>query len=129
MEVQINKEIREYNESVFFGLSVRQFFCSLLAIVVAVGLYFLLKPVLGLETTSWVCILGAVPFARLGFFSYHGLTAERFLAVWFRSKILEPRKFRSVPKNYYCEVMHDQIKRWEKEGYPHDADHPAAPET
>lgn len=129
MEVQINKEIREYNESVFFGLSVRQFFCSLLAIVVAIGLHFLLKPILGLETTSWVCILGAVPFALLGFFSYHGLTAERFLMVWFRSKILEPRKFRSVPKNYYCEVMHDQIKKWEKEGYPHDADHPATPET
>lgn len=128
MEVQINKEIREYNESVFFGLSVRQFFCSLLAIVVAVGLYFLLKPFLGLETTSWVCILGAVPFALLGFFSYHGLPAERFLVVWFRSKILEPRKLRSVPRNYYC-VMHDQIKKWEKEGYPHDADHPAAPEA
>ena len=107
MEVQINKEIREYNESVFFGLSVRQFFCSLLAIVVAVGLYFLLKPVLGLETTSWVCILGAVPFALLGFFSYHGLTAERFLVVW----------------------LHDQIRKWEKEGYPHDANHPATPET
>ena len=86
MEVQINKEIREYNESVFFGLSVRQFFCSLLAIVVAVGLYYLLKPVLGLETTSWVCILGAVPFALLGFFSYHGLTAERFL-MWISGRI------------------------------------------
>ena len=129
MEVQINKEIREYNESVFFGLSVRQFFCSLLAIVVAVGLNFLLKPIMGLETTSWVCILGAVPFALLGFFSYHCLTAERFLVVWFRSKILEPKKFRSVPKNLYREMMQDQIKKWEKEGYPHDADNPAAPET
>ena len=28
MEVKINKEIRDYTESVFFGLSPRQFFYS-----------------------------------------------------------------------------------------------------
>ena len=58
MEVKINKEIRNYSESVFFGLSMRQCVFSVLAIVVAVGLYFLLKPYLGVETLSWVCILG-----------------------------------------------------------------------
>ena len=121
MEVQINKEIREYNESVFFGLSVRQFFCSLLAIVVAVGLYFLLKPALGLETTSWVCILGAVPFALLGFFSYHGLTAEKFLVIWLRSEFLEPKELYCRPTNLYYEAMKPSIEKWEKEGYHHDA--------
>ena len=44
MEVKINKEIRNYTESMFFGLSLRQFVFSLLAIGVAIGLYFLLKP-------------------------------------------------------------------------------------
>ena len=67
MEVKINREIRDYSESVFFGLSMRQCIFSVLAIAVAVGLYFLLKPYLGTETISWVCILGAFPFAALGF--------------------------------------------------------------
>ena len=31
MEVKINKEIRNYTESMFFGLSLRQFIFSLLA--------------------------------------------------------------------------------------------------
>lgn len=44
MEVKIPKEIREYQESIFFGLSARQFLCSLLAVGAAVGLYFLLRP-------------------------------------------------------------------------------------
>ena len=79
MEVKINREIRNYTESMFFGLSMRQFVFSALAILVAVGLYFLLKPHFGTETVSWMCILGAAPFAALGFITYHGMTAEQFL--------------------------------------------------
>lgn len=76
MEVKINREIRNYTESMFFGLSMRQFVFSLLAVVVAVGLYFLLKPYVGTETVSWMCVLGAAPFAAMGFIIYHGMTAR-----------------------------------------------------
>ena len=31
MEIKINKEIKEYNETMFFGLSVRQFIFALIA--------------------------------------------------------------------------------------------------
>ena len=34
MEVKINKEIRDYTESVYFGLSLRQFIFSILACLV-----------------------------------------------------------------------------------------------
>ena len=88
MEVKINREIRNYTESMFFGLSMRQFVFSVLAILVAVGLYFLLKPHFGTETVSWMCILGAAPFAALGFITYHGMTAEQFLWAWLRSELL-----------------------------------------
>ena len=47
MEVRINKEVRNYQESLFFGLSLRQFLFALLAVAVAVGVYFGLRPVLG----------------------------------------------------------------------------------
>ena len=63
MEVKINREIRNYTESMFFGLSMRQFIFSVLACGVAVGLYFILRPYFGIETLSWMCILGAAPFA------------------------------------------------------------------
>ena len=56
MEVKINKDIREFSESIFFGLSLRQFIFSVLACIVAVILYFILKPFCGIETLSWVCI-------------------------------------------------------------------------
>ena len=101
MEVKINREIRDYTESVFFGLSLRQFIFSLLAVAVALVLYFLLRPHFGLETVSWMCVLGAVPFAVLGFVKYHGMTAEQFLWAWIRSELLEPKQLPFVSQNLY----------------------------
>lgn len=86
MEVKINREIRNYTESMFFGLSLRQFIFSVLACGVAVGLYFLLRPYVGTETVSWVCILGAAPFAALGFVKYNGMTAEKAIYAWIKSE-------------------------------------------
>ena len=105
MEVKINREIRNYTESMFFGLSLRQCVFSVLAIAVAVGLYFLLRPMFGLETLSWVCVLGAAPFAALGFITYHGMTAEQFLWAWIRSELLEPKQLKCEPQNLYYELL------------------------
>lgn len=110
MEVKINREIRNYTESMFFGLSMRQFVFSALAILVAVGLYFLLKPHFGTETVSWMCILGAAPFAALGFITYHSMTAEQFLWAWLRSELLEPKKLRFESSNLYYEALKDKLE-------------------
>lgn len=110
MEVKINREIRNYTESMFFGLSMRQFVFSVLAILVAVGLYFLLKPHFGTETVSWMCILGAAPFAALGFITYHGMTAEQFLWAWLRSELVEPKELRFESSNLYYEALKDKLE-------------------
>lgn len=117
MEVKINQDIRTYSESMFFGLSMRQFVFSLLAVIVAVGLYFFLRPVVGTETVSWMCILGAAPFAVMGFVSYHGMTAEQFLWAWLRSEVLEPKRLTFEPTNLYYEMLKPGIARREKEGF------------
>ena len=118
MEVKINREIRNYSESVFFGLSLRQCIFSVLAIAVAVALYFVLKPYVGLETVSWMCILGAAPFAALGFITYHGMTAEQFLWAWLRSELIEPRFLRSEPvHNIYYDALSSVVEAHETEVY------------
>ena len=76
MEIRINKEIKEYHESLFFGLSFRQFLCGGLAVGAAVGIYFGLGQILGRETTSWLCILCAAPIAAAGFFKFNGMKLE-----------------------------------------------------
>ena len=114
MEVKINKEIRNYTESMFFGLSMRQFLFSVLACGVAVGLFFLLRGRFGTETVSWMCILGASPFAVMGFVRYNGMTAEQFVWAWIKSQFLMPKKILFVPENLYYEAMKNAIEAHEK---------------
>ena len=115
MEIKVNKEIGNYTESVFFGLSLRQFIFSALACGVAVLLYFLLRGHFGIETLSWVCILGAVPFGALGFVKYNGMNAEEFVIAWIKSEILMPKVLFFKPENYYEELLKIEIKEDEEE--------------
>ena len=104
MEIKINREIRAYTESIFFGLSLRQFIFSILACGVAVGIYFGLKDILGTETVSWMCIIGAAPFAAIGFIKYHGMTAEQFIWAWVKSEFLMPRRLTFGAANSYYDM-------------------------
>ena len=125
MEVKINREIRNYTESMFFGLSMRQFIFSALAAAIAVVLYFVLKPIVGAETVSWLCILGAAPFAAMGFISYHGMNAEQFLWAWLRSELIEPKEIRFEPVNIYYEALRSNIDKHEKEVLKRDDENAA----
>lgn len=109
MEVKINREIRNYTESIFFGLSMRQFFFSVIACAIAVLLYFLLRSRFGLETLSWVCILGAAPFAMIGFVTYNGMPAEKFVYAWIKSNFLIPKHLSFKSTNYYYEILKEKI--------------------
>ena len=111
MEVKINREIRNYTESIFFGLSLRQFVFSILACGVAVLLYFLLKNNFGIETLSWVCILGASPFAAIGFITYNGRPAEKFIYAYIKSEFLIPKKLTFKPVNFYYELLKDKLEK------------------
>lgn len=109
MEVRVNKDIKEYKENMFFGLTLRQFIFSVLGCAVAVALYFALKDKLGLEVATWVCVLGVAPFAALGFLKYNGMPAEQVFIAWVRTKWINPRKYLSQPASYYYEAMEESI--------------------
>lgn len=105
MEVKIPKEVRQHKESVFFGLSARQFFCSALAVILAVVVYLTCYKTIGKETASWLCILIAVPVAVAGFFTYNGLSFEELIWAFIKSQFLccNYRKF--VSENIYYNML------------------------
>lgn len=115
MEIRINKEIRNYTESMFFGLNARQFIFSLFTVGIAVAIYFGLQNHLGTETVSWLCILGAAPFAALGFLRYNGMPAEKCIAAFVRSELLMPKRLTFHPTNLYYEILQPTIRKHEKE--------------
>ena len=118
MEVRINREIREYTESMFFGLTLRQFIFSVLACAIAVLIYFTFKPVLGLETVSWICIVAAAPFAAIGFLKYNGMTAEKFIAAWIRSELLLTEHLSFGNTNLYYNMFRESAEESRKKKFP-----------
>ncbi len=80
---------------------------ALLAIGVAVGVFFGLRNIVSTAEIGWICMLAAFPFAMCGFFTYNGMPAERFLQAVIRSEILCPRTLSYHPPNLYAEVLLD----------------------
>lgn len=115
MDIQINKEFRDYNETIYFGLNMRQLIFSALAVGVAVGTYFLLKPYLSMETLSWLCIILAAPFAALGFVTYNGMTAEQFVWAFIKSEILTPKRLVFKAEDRLRRESNDVIRKKERE--------------
>ena len=105
MEVKVPRDVLKYEEAMFFGLSLRQFLYSVLAIGAAVGTYFLADPLLGTETASWLCIVAALPFALMGFVRYNNMTAVQFARAWVRSELLFPKVLVYHGYNLYHECL------------------------
>lgn len=115
MEVKINREIREYTENIFFGLSLRQFIFSVLACLTTISLYFISNTYFEKETMSWICIVGALPFAMLGFFKYNGMPAEKILMCFIKTEFIVPKKIKFKSNNYYYELTKQKINQFEEE--------------
>ncbi len=96
------------------GLNLRQCIFSLLAIAVAVGIYFGLGKYVGQEMTGWLCILGAAPFAACGFFQYHGMNAEQFAWAYIKSEFLYPKRLLFQSEDLYHACMEETQALGEK---------------
>lgn len=128
MEVPVNREIRSYREAVFWGLSLRQLIWGGLAVIASIAVYFLLQPTLGTDVVSWLCILAAAPFAFIGFFSWHGMTAEKVLFAWLKNYIT-PTELPFVSTNYTTIYFKELLERLRKEEYQNGAENTEADPT
>ena len=93
---------------------MRQFLFSVLACGVAVGLFFLLRGRFGTETVSWMCVLGASPFAVMGFVKYNGMTAEQFAWAYIKSEFLYPKRLLFQSEDLYHACMEETLALGEK---------------
>ena len=113
MEVKINKEIRNYTESMFLDCpSDSSFFLSFLRrgggfVFSSPSTVWYGNPQLGLY-------LRCVPLCGNGFIKYNGMTAEQFVWAWIKSEFLMPKKLMFLPDNLYYETMKPTIEAHEK---------------
>ena len=74
MNIEINKDIDKYKESVILGLTVRQLLFSVLSVAVGGGIVLLIYPYVGLTVSAYIVIPVVAPIALNGFYSYNGMT-------------------------------------------------------
>lgn len=110
MEIQINKEIKDYKEQFAMGLTLRQSVFGVLALLSAVGAYFLGKDYFSMDVLTWIIVIAALPFGLIAFFEYEGLSAEQFLIVWIKSELLTPERLSFIGENR-IEKQFDEIEK------------------
>ena len=91
IEIRIPKEIKNYREKLFFGLTLRQSICAGVALLICVPLYIFGNKFVPQEALSWLVILIAAPLMLAGFFRYNDMTFEQF-AVEFIYHSFTPQK-------------------------------------
>lgn len=115
MQIKSNKEVRNYQEQVYFGLTVRQLVFSGLAGGAALGVFFLSQGRLSMEVVSWLCIVVAAPFAAFGFIRWHGMYMEEIIQVLFRSRCVLGRTVYFRPTNTYKVLAAAYLREKERE--------------
>ncbi len=91
IEIRIPKEIKNYREKLFFGLTLRQCICAGAALLICVPLYLFGNRFLPREAVSWAVVIIAAPLMLVGFFRYNDMNFEQF-AVEYITHHFKPQK-------------------------------------
>lgn len=91
IEIRIPKEIKNYREKLFFGLTLRQCVCAGAALLICVPLYIFGNRFLPQEAVSWAVVIIAAPLMLAGFFRYNDMNFEHF-AVEYIAHHFNPQK-------------------------------------
>ncbi len=87
LEVRVPKEITEYKEKILFGLSIRQLFSFIIALLVGFSAYYISFKFFGKDVASYVVILITMPIFAFGFFKKDGFPFEKYIFIILRQKL------------------------------------------
>ena len=79
MNIEINKDIETYQESVVMGLTAKQLIFSIASVVTGGGLILLLYQYVGLTVAAYIAIPVIAPIALGGFYSYNGMSFYEYM--------------------------------------------------
>ena len=92
IEIRIPKEIKNYREKLFFGLTLRQCICAAAALLICVPLYIFGSRYFSQEIISWIVMIIAAPLMLAGFFRYNDMNFEKFAVEWFYHHFSEQKR-------------------------------------
>ncbi len=101
INVKIPKEIREYKEKIFLGLTMRQILASVLALLICIPTYLFGIKYLNEDLISWIIILIAIPFGAIGFYKKNGLPFEKYFLITIKQIFVLPEKTYFKTDNFF----------------------------
>lgn len=117
IEIRIPKEIKNYREKLFFGLTLRQCICAGVALLICVPLYIFGNRFLPQEMVSWLVILIAAPLMLAGFFRYNDMMFEQFAVEFFFHNFTPQKRvysyepiYMDLRKEYLAEELAAEIE-------------------
>ena len=124
IEIRVPKEIKNYREKFFFGLTIRQCVCAAIALLICVPLYIFGGKFLPQELISWLVIIIAAPLMLVGFFRYNDMTFEKFAVEWFYHQFAPQKRvyayepiFMSLRNEYLSEELTAEIESRGKQSF------------
>ena len=80
MQIPVNKNLDEYKDDFYKGLTLRQTVLSILTIIAGTGAFLLFHSVCGINQTLslYLAFPTALPFAASGFLKIHGMSLQEY---------------------------------------------------
>lgn len=95
--VKVPKEIKEYEEKLLFGLTLRNLIWGGLAIITGLATYFPLRFLLGQELASYLIMAIVIPLFACGFLKVQGMAFDKYLRLmidyYFHKQVLVYENF------------------------------------
>lgn len=92
IEIKVPKEIKEYKEKWYFGLTLRQLISVGISISLNIPLVYFGKKYLSTDLLGWLCILITIIFGGIGFFEYNKMKFEKFVIVYLKNKFQQQKR-------------------------------------
>ena len=74
MDIEINKDLDTYKETVVLGLTARQLIFASISVVIGGSIVLLTYKYIGLTGSAYVAVPVVAPIALNGFYSFQGMT-------------------------------------------------------
>ncbi len=93
IEVRIPKEIREYEDKIFMGMTVRQLVTTLMSMIISVFLFTNLKYIINIDILSYIIIGFDCLVLSIGWVEYNGMKMEKFIFVYFEMYFFSQKRY------------------------------------
>jgi len=104
IEIRIPKEIREYQEKIFLGLTVRQVVAVIAMGVVNIPLFFAINAFAGMQVAGFAIMPVAAIIGVFGFWKPSGMYFEDYAKMMITNNFILPANRKYQTENFFGEV-------------------------